>query len=229
METESDRRSAVIETLVHKSNLKQRVSDNTFTVFNDLKEILHEMSAELGDELENRIDKHVRIEYRDRGKFEAQIQVAEDTLIFVMHTDVFGFAGSDPIWRNPYVSGDRDNAYCGMISVYDFLADSFRYNRAEDEGYLIGRIFVNRDLHYFVEGKEQLSVRREGFGSAVVDRGALIDIIWSAVYYALRFDLLVPPYDKVKIVTLDQFNTKMENSKFITGKRLGFEYDTKDV
>jgi hypothetical protein len=30
-------------------------------------------------------------------------------------------------------------------------------------------------------------------------------------------------------VTVDQFNSKMDNSKFVTGKRLGYNFDTNDI
>ena len=84
-------RSRILDTVVRKSNLKQRVFDNTFAAFNLLKETLLEMASEMDDELDGKLDKRVRIEYRDRGKFEAQLQVASDLLIFQMHTDVFEF------------------------------------------------------------------------------------------------------------------------------------------
>ena len=84
-------RARILETVIRKSTLKQHVFDNTFAAFNLLKETLLEMASELDDQLEGRLDRRVRIEYRDRGKFEAQLQVANDLLIFQMHTDVFDF------------------------------------------------------------------------------------------------------------------------------------------
>ena len=59
---------------------------------------------------------------------------------------------------------DRANSYCGVINIYTFLSDSFKFNRNADEGYLIGRIFVNRERSYFVEGKHQTSMRAMQFG-----------------------------------------------------------------
>ena len=50
-----------------QSSLKQQVFDNTFATFNELKDILFEMSSEWDDELDGRIDRRVRIEYRDRA------------------------------------------------------------------------------------------------------------------------------------------------------------------
>ena len=189
-------RKKILETIVSKSTLKQKVFDNTFATFNDLKETLLEMASEMDDQLDGLLDRRVRLEYRDRGKFEAQIQ---------------------------------DNSYCGVINIYNFLSDSFKFNRNADEGYLIGRIFINREKCYFVEGKQQTSMRPMQFGKAEIDSEALVRILESAIYYALNFDLLLPSYDDNKRVTVDQFNTILDNSKFVTGKRLGYDFDVDDI
>ena len=207
-------RNGIIEKLSNKASLNQQVFDNTFSVFGNLKEVLHEMSSEIDDTLEE-AGKEARIEYRDRGKFEAQLQIADDILIF--------------IWQNSYVQQARENSYCGMINIYNFLSDSFRYNRSADEGYLIGRIFINREMQYFVEGKRQISMRHNSFGTQRIDRAALLNIIENAIDYTVDFDLLVPPYDAVKVVTVDQLNTKIENSKMQTGKRLGYKFNSDDI
>ena len=222
-------RAKILETIVRKSSLKQQVFDNTFATFNELKDILFEMSSEWDDELDGRIDRRVRIEYRDRGKFETQFQVASDLLIFRMHTDVFEFGSDHLIWQNPYVQADRDNSYCGLINIYNFLSDSFKFNRNADEGYLIGRIFINRERRYFAEGKQQNSMRAMDFGKSEIGQEALVAILESAIGFALNFDLLMPPYEENKRVTVDQFNTKMDNSKFVTGKRLGYDFDVEDI
>ena len=222
-------RSKILETIVAKSTLKQKIFDNTFSVFNELKDVLFEMASEMDDALEGRLDRRVRLEYRDRGKFEAQLQIATDLLIFQMHTDIFEFDSNHVIWQNPYVQTDRSNSYCGVINIYNFLSDSFKYNRNADEGYMIGRIFINRERCYFVEGKRQTSVRAISFGKSEIDRDALIAILESAINYAVNFDLLVPPYEQSKRVTVDQFNTKMDNSKFVTGKRLDYDFNVDDI
>lgn len=222
-------REKILATIVTKSTLKQHVFDNTFSTFNLLKEVLIEIASEMDDELDDKLDKRVRIEYRDRGKFEAQLQVANDLLIFQMHTDVFEFDANHLVWQTPYVQADRENSYCGVINIYNFLSDSFKFNRNADEGYLIGRIFINRERCYFAEGKQQASMRAMEFGHAEIDREALVAILESAIAFSLDFDLLMPPYEDNKRVTVDQFNTKMDNSKFVTGKRLGYDFDVEDI
>lgn len=229
MDNEPGLRKQIIDTLIQKANLQQKIFDNTFAVFNDLKEILHEMTSELNDECEDQLDKRVRIEYRDRGKFEAQLQIAGDVLIFSMHTNIFEFNREHIIWQNSYVQKDKTNSYCGVINIYNFLADSLKYNRSADEGYLVGRMFINREMHYFVEGKRQMSLKHNNFGTEAIDKEAIINIVESATNYALEFDLLVPPYDLVKVVSVDQINTKIEHSKMQTGKRLGYKFNSDDI
>ncbi|MEG0806995.1 MAG: hypothetical protein RR410_01435 [Alistipes sp.] len=222
-------RGRILETVIRKSTLKQKVFDNTFSAFNELKDTLFEMASEMDDDLDGKLDRRVRLEYRDRGKFEAQLQVADDMLIFQMHTDVFDFDTNHPIWQNPYVQADKENSYCGMINIYNFLSDSFKFNRNADEGYLIGRIFINRERRYFVEGKEQTAMRAMELGKSEICHDALVTILESAISYAMDFDLLMPPYEGNKRVTVDQFNTKMDNSKFVTGKRLGYDFKVDDI
>lgn len=222
-------RQRIQETIIKKSALKQKIFDNTFAIFNELKETLLEMASEMDDELEGKLDKRVRIEYRDRGKFETQLQIASDLLIFQMHTDVFEFDANHVIWQCPYVQADRDNSYCGVINIYNFLSDSFKYNRNADEGYLIGRIFINREKCFWVEGKRQTIARPMAFGQRRIDREALVEIVEAAVNYAINFDLLTPPYEENKRVTVDQFNTKLDNSKFVTGKRISYDFSTDDI
>ena len=57
-------RTRILDTIIRKSNLKQKVFDNTFAAFNLLKETLLEIAAEMDDELDGKLDRRVRLEYR---------------------------------------------------------------------------------------------------------------------------------------------------------------------
>ena len=50
-------RKKILETIVSKSTLKQKVFDNTFATFNDLKETLLEMASEMDDQLDGLLDR----------------------------------------------------------------------------------------------------------------------------------------------------------------------------
>lgn len=227
--TQQPLRERILQTIIEKSNLKQKVFDNTFAVFGEMKDALFEMASEMDDALEGKLDKRVRLEYRDRGRFEAQLQIASDLLIFRMHTDIFQFEKNHIIWQNQYLQSDKENSYCGIIEIYDFLSDSFKFNRSLDEGYLIGRIFINKDRMFFVEGKRQTSYRALNFGNEVISKQSILHIVETAINYSVNFDLLTPPFEKCKRVTVEQFNSKMDNSKFVTGKRVDYDFNVDDI
>ena len=108
---------------------------------------------------------------------------------------------------------------------HNFLNDSFKYNRVHDLGYLIGRIFINHENHFMVQGKRQLGFLYNDFIHSTVDKDKLKSIVQSAILYSLDFDLLVPSYDLVKEVTVDQVREVSDTLKLRTGKRLGFVFE----
>lgn len=223
------RQQEILDGLNNKSHTKLRVFNQTMEVFNQLKDILNEMSNDLNDLLDNTNDRRVRLEYRDRGKFEAELKFADDVLIFSMHSDIFQFDRDHSVWKTDFVKKDVNNSYCGVISVYNFLSDSLKYNRIDDLGYLVARIFVNKDKYFLVEGKRQKNKVVSTFGKKQLGKEEIVSIVETAVLYTLSFDLLVPPFDLVKVASVEQMNDKIESAKLQTGKRMGYKYNSDDV
>lgn len=223
-----DKRSNIIGTLKEKSLLKQKVYDNTLHSYVVVKEILKNLTKELNTGVSG-IDSRIKLEYSDRSSFDAQIKVAGDILLFSMHSNIFQFDREHPAWKTAYIQKNKYNAYSGIINIYNFLADSFKYSRLDDLGYLIARIFINHENQYFVEGKRQMGMLFSNYGNEEISRESLQNIILTAIQYALEFDLLVPPYDTVKIATVGQAEAKIQHSRIITGKRLGFQFNSDDV
>jgi hypothetical protein len=218
----------IVNTLKDKSVLKQRVYDNTLDTFVKIKKTLAAMEREINSDLVDS-DKRVRLDFTDRSKSDVQLRVAGDLLVFSMHSNVFEFDRSHPVWKTPYIQKNPKNSYCGIINIYNFLSDSFKYSRMEDLGYLIARIFINQENQYFVEGKRQMGMIFSNFGSEIISRDAIKKILYTAVQYSLDFDLLVPPYDNVKIASVGQVEANIQNSKMVTGKRLGFQFNSDDI
>lgn len=216
-------RDLILKTLKEKSSLKQDVFANTINTFAEFKTVLKEFVNELKEKAE-KIDKRLIVDYIDRGEFEIELKVAGDVLIFYMHTNVFEFDKSHSIWKTSYVKEDNSRSLCGMINVYNFLADSLKYNRVNDIGYMIGRIFLNKEGHYFVEGKRQLGYLYNDFTNGIIDKKAIRAIVESALLYCLNFDLLTPPFDNVKEVSVSEMQEARNSMQIQTGKRLGFRF-----
>ncbi|HQG63140.1 MAG TPA: hypothetical protein PK719_05755 [Bacteroidales bacterium] len=224
----NEKKQTIISTLKEKSVLKEKVYDNTLNSFLIVKDILKNLAKEVNNSLAG-IDPRIKLEYTDRSTFDAQMKVAGDVLFFSMHSNIFQFDREHPAWKTAYIQKNKYNAYSGIINIYNFLFDSFKYSRLDDLGYLIARIFINHENQYFVEGKRQMGMLFTNYGNEQISRESLQVIIETAIQYALEFDLLVPPYDTVKIATVGQAEAKIQHSRVITGKRLGFQFNSDDV
>lgn len=217
----------ILKTIREKSSVKADIFQTTQKAFNTLKKVLKEKADRLAKEV-SAIDSRITVEYQDHGQFDVQLKVAGDVLVFHMHSNVFEFDKSHPIWKSPYVRDNEVNSYCGLINVYNFLADSFKYNRYQDIGYLIARIFINRERHFFVEGKRQLGFLYSDFVHAEISEEQIRAIVDSAILYCLDFDLLTPPYEQVKEITVNDIVELSQSNQLQTGKRLGFKFQKDD-
>src|SRR5665811_990474 len=215
MADQNDKKLAIIGTLKEKSLIKQKVFDNTLESFCIVKDVLKNLSKEINGSLSG-MDSRIRLEYADRSNFDAQIKIAGDILLFSMHSNIFQFDRDHPAWKTAYIQKNKYNAYSGIINIYNFLNDSFKYSRFDDLGYLIARIFINHERQYFVEGKRQMGMLFTNYGSEEISKQSLQLIISTAIQYALEFDLLVPPYDTVKIATVGQAEAKIQHSRAVS-------------
>lgn len=226
--TTNNEENKILDELAVKSSVKQEAFTNTLAAFNTLKGVLQNITSDYNAQLSN-LNERVSLEFSDKGLFVAQVRVAGDLLIFSMHSNIFEFDRENKVWETEYLKKDPLNSYCGIINIYNFLDDSFQYQRLDDLGYLIARLFVNKNDHFFVEGKRQSGYLYKTFGKTKISKTNLRKIISRAMGYALAFDLLVPPYENVKIATVRQLSEKMNISQLKTGKRLGFQFNSDDV
>jgi hypothetical protein len=141
-----------------------------------------------------------------------------------MHTNIFEFDRSHQVWKSSYIKEDHGRSFCGLINIYNFLNDSFKYSRVNDLGYVIGRIFINKENHYFVEGKRQLGFLYNDFVHSTVDDAALKAVLESTILYCLNFDLFTPPFDAIKEISVLDMQSASDSMQIKTGKRLGFRF-----
>jgi len=221
----ANQRENILTLLREKSVMKQDVYRNTHETFSVLKEVIKSVADDLRAEAE-RIDKRISVDYRFPSDHEIEFKVAGDMLVFYMHSNVFEFDSSHSMFKTGYIKKNQLNSYCGIIYVYNFLADSFKYNRLQDLGYLISRVFVNRENHFFVESKPPLGYKFSNFSSQPVNKDVLHEIVYDLIYYAISFDLYTPPTDSVREISLNEILERVQSDKLKTGKRLGFNSQT---
>jgi len=227
--TDKEFRESLLEAFEIKTTVKQQVYKNTVESFLILKKVLKQLEKDYTSRLKGKVPDHTLPVFQERGPFEMEFRIGSDLLLFSMHSNVFEFDNKNPVFNLKYVEEDILRSYSGMIMIYNFLADSFKYNRIQDLGYLVARIFINKDKHFFVEGKRQTHELVKDFAVDTISPGILRQIVETAIEYCIQFDLLVPPYEQVKMVTVDQMQEKISHSRLATGKRLGFSFRTDDV
>lgn len=218
--------SSIIKLLTEKSVMKQDVFRNTTILFSMLKECIHEIANKLSSEA-LQIDKRLNINSTDTNSYDVQLRVAGDMLEFFMHTNVFEFEKSHAMFRTGYVKQNEYNSYCGIINVYNFLTDSIKFNRLNDLGYLVCRIFVNREMRFFIEAKGSIGIKYSSFSAEPVTKEQISEIINELIIHAISFDLFTPPIEQVKEVTVNEIQEKVSSINLRTGKRLGYGYSTK--
>jgi hypothetical protein len=222
MEDHSDR-DKILSLLAEKARIKQAVSEHAGQGFDLIKDTLKQLADELRPRVAE-IQKSIPVEYSLKGDAEVEFSLAGDTIVFLLHSNIFTFDPSHEIWKLSYVKEDVSRAFCGQIYVYNFLSDSLKYFRGNDTGYLVARIYINKEGHYFVEGKRQLGFLYNDIANAVFDASQARRVAESAILYCLDFDPFTPPYDQVGVVSVQDVLESSLRSKIATGKRLGFKF-----
>jgi len=213
----------IVSLLKEKACTKQKIYRITKNVFANFQDVLQEKANILNNEIQ---DKDVEVSYEESGDFDAKLKFSGDTLLFHMHSNIFDFDSSHQIHKTSYVKEDKMRSFCGVINIYNFLSDSLKYNRLNDAGFLIARIFINKDNHFFVEGDKQLGFLFNDFVNQQIDEVQICKIIDTAMIYALNFDLQTPNFNDVKVVSLHQILDINNNHKIKTSKRLGFKFSS---
>lgn len=228
MDTVTEDQKVLIQKIIEKSVLKQEVYFRTMEAFKFIK-LESEALVKNNKGLFKRTKYPVVFDFIDQGEFSFQLKFGSDILIFFMHTNVFEIPRDHLVMKSSYIKEDKSRSYCGIIHIFNFLGDSFKYNRTSDSGYCIARIFINRENHYFTEGKREIGLLFNNFHSSILDKEAIQMIISSAIDYTLNFDLLTPPFDSIKEVSVIDMQNTIETMNIKTAKRLGFRFQADEM
>ena len=218
-------RNAIVSLVGPKAKLRKQVEANITEGVETLCSVLQQMA----DEYSEALGPDVAVRYERRASHVALFTLDADVLVFVQLTDVFNFDRDNQALKTPYVKEDAQRAAVGIVNVYNFMTDSFKYDRDEDMGYLVARIFVNAEGAFFVEGKRQRGVGVDHFGEQKVDADAWRRFAETALKYAAESDALVPPYEMLLQADMATLKGYILASKTKTAKRLGFGFKADDV
>lgn len=215
----------IVDLLKEKSSLKQDIYEDTQAAFKQLLTIVKEQIVFLRSQID---DKRVRLNVVEKNASEFHVYIGSDVLVFHMHSNIFRLADNHPNWKSAYLKEDESRGFFGLIHIYNFLAESFLQNRFNDPGYLIGRIHVNKDAHFFMEGQGQLGFLFKDVSKGTWSEESIKHIIQVSFAYALDFDLSIPPYEAMEEISVGQIYSMGQDNQMSTGKRLGFKFKAEE-
>lgn len=215
-----ENRKILLDLLLNKSALKQNIAEDCETIFKGFKTIIKKEIESLQKDVS---DVRVRLSFREKGNYEIHVFVGSDALVFHLHNNVFRLPDDNPLWGTKYLQDDDSRGYFGVIYIYNFLAESFIQNRVSDSGYLIGRLFINKERHFMMEGKGQLGYLFRDLENTILTDDTIGLIVQTAFAFALEFDLLIPPFEFVSELSVGDIQLISNNLQLQTGKRLGFK------
>lgn len=211
--------ATVLNLLHDKVTLKQDVLALTKKWFGELNEVIVSEVPLLKLGLR---DQRIRMDFTVKSDYETRIMIGSDALIFHLHTNVFTIPEDNPLWKDPYVKKDFSRGYFGVVYVYNFSAQSILQNRIGDEGALLARIYINKENHFVVEGVQQVALRFPKISKNILSKEVFVEMLHLLFLGAVSNDLIIPPYDAVSGINVDQLNELSENLGIRTNKTLGF-------
>src|SRR5687768_5770181 len=141
--------------LESKSIAKQAAYKHIVDAFNHLAHESQRITTELIKKT-NAGDDDVTVYFKFLNEQEFEIKLAGDLLIFVLHTNIVTFDETHEVMSDPYIKENTVNRYFGQIMIYNFMADSVKFGRMNDPGYLVARLLVNHENRFLVEGQSGL-------------------------------------------------------------------------
>lgn len=216
----TDRLNLIFDGLRQKSSAKQAIYRNTLSTFGLLRQVSQELVVELSRRI-TPVDSTVVIEYRPINDMEFHIRFSGDLLVFVMHSNIVTFPEDYGPMDTKYVKEDFRRRFFGHIMAYNFMADSIKYQRLNDPGYLVGRLLINIDNHYFLEGVQQLELPDNDMSDNRVTPDGMKLFVESAMIAAVNNDLIAPPLDDIQKISVKQ---KLENQQVSRGSKVGFSF-----
>lgn len=148
-------------------------------------------------------DKDVTVEFNLISDLEFDVKLAGDMLIFAMNTNIVTLEENHHVMKEDYIRQNDVNRYFGQVMVYNFMAESLKYNRNNDPGYLLARLMVNHENRFFIEGEKDLEPYNNISINPLTEED-LKKVVKIVLKMAIENDLVTPAFTEVKSITLNQ-------------------------
>lgn len=215
----------IVSALQDKAVLKQKLYKTTYSIFQTLKSETQAAGRILVEQMENS-DPPVPVNFQESGDLEFRLRVSGDLLIFNMHSNIMTLPPDHPALRKEYFMENHRRAYFGQIFIYNFMHDSFRYNRQQDMGYMVARLLINCEKKYFIEGVRPLNFIQPEISTEEITSELLQSLLEKTILTSIETDLTSVPVQSMLMMTVGD---KVAQNEVRAGEKLGFQFSGKKL
>ncbi|MFK7954073.1 MAG: hypothetical protein AB8B73_14590 [Ekhidna sp.] len=210
----------IAELLLTKSGVKQTTYRNVCNAFKSLRKEAEKVVSEVNKKSELK-DDDIELKVKKINDQEFHLKIAGDLLVFYLHTNIITLGEEYSYNKSEYVVEKPNRKYLGQINVYNFMADSLKYHRENDPGYLLARLMINNENRFIVEGDRQINFMFETVSLKEIEQTDLNVLIHLIMTQAIENDLVAPPFQSIRALTLRQ---KLASTEVVgAGQKIGFQ------
>lgn len=215
--------SDIINKIETTSQLKQKLFEQVTSFFADLEKTCREVAIELQKKSANNA---IAVKIEKINDYEFLFRVGGDVLVFILQSNIVRLSDDAYISKSKYLKDDVTLRYFGQVLVYNFLADTLTYGRLDDPGYLISRILINRENHFFLEGDRKIVFEFPELKENPITKEKSRKLVENLVLSALNNDLLAPNFNDIMLISYHQ---KLEHTSSMGNpKKIGFDFFAKN-
>lgn len=213
----------IVEALKEKAGLKQRLYKTTLEIFEALREETSRTSRFLHEQMAQ-ADPLVPVSFHENGELEFRLRISGDLLVFSMHSNIMTLPPDHPTMRKEYIRENPKRAFFGQIFIYNFMYDSFRYNRQQDMGYMVARVLINCERKFFIEGVRPLNFLHPEINDVEINPDIIKSLLEKCMLTAIDTDLTSVPVQSMLLMTVGD---KLAQNESRAGEKLGFQFSGK--
>lgn len=213
----------ILKKLQTTSKLKDNLFGQTETLFRQLEEICLTITKEIDEANKGQTPVPIKVERINALEF--IFRVGGDVLIFILQSNIVRLPDDTYLSRSKYLKEDETLRYFGQILIYNFISDTLTYGRLEDPGYLIGRILLNRENKFFLEGDRKIVFSFPELRDNPATPEKMRSLIEQLLESAMDNDLLAPAFHDIMVISYQQ---KLEHTSSMGNpKKIGFDFFAK--
>jgi len=218
----------MLSNIVSKIQSTSKLKQNLFVQAMDLFQLLEQSSRTLAEKLSAVCgpENIVPLKVEKINDYEFVFQAGGDVLVFILQSNIVRLSEETYLSKSKYLKSDASLNYFSQILVYNFLSETIKNERLDDPGYLLGRLMVNRENKFFLEGDRKMVYHFPELKENPVTEQKMHEFIELLLSAALDNDLLAPAFGDIMIITYLQ---KLEHTSGMGHpKKIGFELFAKN-